>query len=303
MKKVFKPVVILIVLALIWASGILLDSELEKRSPQKIGGPTTYDAVFSGESLKVMSLGYDSAMTIYYWMKFIQYVSNCGDYKKPMDNLYRMVDVITTIDPRFAFAYEMAWIFLMNYDVRPIEVRIEEGAKILEKGWRYNPDSWRMAQNRAFHLFFYQQEYRMAANLYDTAYRLKKPPFVIYARLAARLRANAGYPELALIGLRVQLQSTDDEETKKSIIEHIKKTEAEIKATGIDKAIAMYMKELNVDCPADLDELVKAGYLETIPPDGLGGTFVIDTEKCISKSTTVGRLQVYQPKNKESYFK
>ncbi len=301
--RIWKKLVVsltLVLLVLVWSAGLAVDSRLEKLAPQHPGGPMAYRAMFKGNALKVMALGYDHAVAVYYWLKTIQYCAYCGDHDIPMDNLYAMTEASTTLDPHFEFLYEMSWIFLMHLDVRSTEVLIEEGELILAKGWKNNPGSWRMAQNLAFHRFFYQQRYAEAANLYDAAYRLR--PFVIYSLLAARLRAYAGDPGAALVALRMQLESTKDEEIRKQIKLQMKKVEAERRAWELDKLIERYKEEKNVTCPENLDDLIPR-YLAGLPSDGLGGTYRLNRDECRAESTTIGRMEVYYSKHRDRWVK
>ena len=291
----------MVLVAFVWCAGLALDTKLEEIAPNRPAGPTSYQVFFKGDALKVMALGYDHALAVYYWLKTIQYCAYCSDYKLPMDNLYAMTDAITTLDPHYKFAYTMSWTFLMTYDTRPMKVKIEEGEKILQKGWRNNPDDWLMAQDLAFHLFFYEQKYDEAADLYDAAFKLR-PDFPLYSRFAARLRASAGYPKLALTGLHIQYESTEDEVAKEKLQIQMQRVKAEIIADELDKYVEKYRTEKG-ECPINISQIVKEGYIDRIPPDGLGGTYEIDEKECRVKSTTIGRLEVFYPPDKDKYFK
>jgi len=295
-KKVVIAAV-LFALAGVWMLSLKTDSTLEKIAPQQPGGPATYSVLFSGQALKVMSLGFDHAVAVYNWLKLIQYCAYCSDHSLPLNNLYNMTDTITTLDPGFDFVYQMSWVFLMNYDVRPNKIRIEEGEKILRKGWTNNTDSYRLAQDLGFHLFYYEQKYIEAANMYNAAFALR-PNFPVYAKLAASLRANAGDPELALMGLKIQYDSTKDEYVRKQLKHQMVKAQAEIIAVELDKKLAQYQKDRGV-CPASLQELISAGYINRIPSDGLGGTYRLNTDTCKSESTTIGRLRIFYPPDKK----
>lgn len=301
MKKRLLILIGIPALILIWAGTLICDSRLEKGAPQRPGGPAFYNALFEGQALKVLSLGYEHALSDYYFMKMIQYVMETSDRDLPMDNLYPIVDVITTLNPRFTFAYEMSWIFMLSMDVRPMDVQIEEGEKILRKGLNNNPNDWRLAQYLAFHLFYYEKKYIEAADVYDKAFQLRKPPYILFSQLASRLRSSGGDPELALIGLQMQLKTTDDPKIQDKIKRQMLNVEAEIIAAKIDKVIEKYKTDMNIPCPDSLDALVANKYLRNIPPDGLGGTYVLDKEKCRASSTTTGRLDVfYQADKKKS---
>jgi len=279
-------------LGLTWVGGMAVDHKLERVAPEKAAETQRYGAVFKGRALKVMSLGYDHAVATYYWLKLIQYCAYADDNSLPMENLYTLFEIITDLDPHYRFAYELAWINLMYYDVRPMEIRKREGLSILRKGFHADPEDWRIVQDLAFHLFYYEKKYEKAAKLYHWAYRLRK--FPLYARLATRLETYARGPEAALIGLEIQLKSVGDEKVKKELRRQIKRVRAEKTAQELDKYIEKYVREVG-RCPDSLQDMVREGFIRFVPADGLGGTYELDKEKCRVESTTIGRLEVYLP--------
>ncbi len=282
----------LALLSLTWAGGLALDHRLEEVAPRKVAGAQGDKVIFQGKALKVMSLGYEQALATYYWLKLIQYCAYSDTNSLPMKQVYPMVRIINSLGLHYYYVYEFSWLNLMYYDVRPLEIRKREGEKILRMGFYAAPDSWRLAQDYGFHLFYYQHEYAKAANLYDRAYRLRK--FPLYAQLATSLSAHGKGPEAALMGLRIQLSSTADEDVKKELKRQIKRVKAEEIAQELDKYIDIYVQKVG-HCPESLEVLVKEGLIRHVPSDGIGGTYRLDKEDCKAESTTIGRLKVYMP--------
>lgn len=292
-----KALIFIPLLVILWMGSIKVDDLLHRRAPLVVAGPESYSVLFKGPALKVLSMGYDTAMADYLYMKMIQYFAYQDDHGLPMTNLSDMAAAITDLDPGFEYAYSFAWSTLVNFDKRPEDTRIAEGGAILRKGWQNNSDSWHLAQDLAFHNFYYEGRFDEAANMYEAAYKLK--PYPIFLMLSARLRTQAGDPELALQILKQQLVETKDEKTRQTIEEGIRRVQGEIIARELDKLVEKYHIERG-EMISSLNELIRAGYIRKIPPDGMGGTFKWNVKNQEVESTTFGRVRAhffgdYQP--------
>jgi hypothetical protein len=73
--------------------------------------------VSSGPVLKRMALSFDTVLADLYWVRAIQYYGGTRrspDPVKRFDLLYPLLDITTTLDPRFAIAYRFGAVFLAN---------------------------------------------------------------------------------------------------------------------------------------------------------------------------------------------
>ena len=69
----------------------------------------------SGEALKRMSLGYEPIVSDVYWMRAVVYYGGqrlATSAPPNYDLLYSLLDLVTTLDPRFNLAYRFGAIFL-----------------------------------------------------------------------------------------------------------------------------------------------------------------------------------------------
>ena len=91
-----------------------------------------------GEYLKPALLGYHHLGADLLWLRLLQ----VWGQKKNTDNeyewMYHALDVVTTLDPRYAYAYYLGGIALMNYTHRP-----DLSNRLLEKGHHENPGDGR----------------------------------------------------------------------------------------------------------------------------------------------------------------
>jgi|GEM_PF-2600008 len=289
----------LILLLLLWIGAYRVDVKLSGVAPVRISGWEESSTLFRGEALKVLSMGYDTALADYFFMKMIQYFAYQSDNHLPMTNIIHFANAISELDPRFVYAYEFAWGALVNFDARPSDLKVKDAGEILRKGWRNNSDSWRIAQDLGFHNFFYEGNFEQAGNMYDAAFRLSKPPFPLYADLASRMRAEAGKPEIALVALQQQVNMTQDPNIRKTLEKQIQLVRTEIMARRLDERVEAFHKERG-SFPNSLSDLITAGYIRKIPPDGMGGSFTWNAEQQEVESTSTPRLKAhfsnaYQP--------
>jgi hypothetical protein len=69
---------------------------------------TTVDWVRSPELMRRLALSFDSVLADLYWIRSVQYYGDTklsADAKKEYGRLYPLLDMTTTLDPRFNIAY------------------------------------------------------------------------------------------------------------------------------------------------------------------------------------------------------
>lgn len=104
--------------------------------------------------------------------------------------VYKMVDVVTDLDPTFYMAYDAGGLFLS------VLVDDREGAqRIYEKGIHYFPNDWRLLYKASYHSLFEMQRPEEAARLLVRAGKWGAPKWVY--SLAARLYTKVGQAQFA----------------------------------------------------------------------------------------------------------
>jgi hypothetical protein len=104
--------------------------------------------------------------------------------------LYPLLDLTTTLDPRFNVAYRFGSVFLAepfpNGPGRP-----DLAVALLEKGLRDRPDKWEYMHDIGFVQYWYRGDYRAAAAWFDRAGRAPGAPWWLKS-LAATTLAQGG---------------------------------------------------------------------------------------------------------------
>jgi hypothetical protein len=132
--------------------------------------------------------------------------------------------------------------------------------------------------------------------MYDMAFKLRGD-FPLYAQLAARLRTNAGKPELALMALQQQYQEAQNDDHRRVLQYQMNQVRTEITARKLEEAVEKFRLDTG-RFPNSLAELVPR-YISKIPKDGFGGKFFWNKERQRVESTSLtnGRMEVFFDKS------
>jgi hypothetical protein len=197
----------LVVMAILMIAAVSVQAERERRYPAD-SGQTDELSITSGPLLRRLSLGYSALAADLYWIRAIQYyggtrrrlasspaalmpppaLARDGSAGYPL--LYPLLDLATTLDPRFNVAYRFGAVFLAEpYPGGP--GRPDLAVALLEKGLRIRPDRWEYMLDIGFLDYWYRQDYRAAASWFDRASRVPDSPWWLKS-LAATTFAQGG---------------------------------------------------------------------------------------------------------------
>lgn len=112
--------------------------------------------VWSGKAVRLMAPGLENLMADLYWLRTVQYFGGQRVFErdKRFDLLEPLIEITTTLDPRFELAYRYGAIFLAE----PLPNgagQAEAALRLLEKGAREMPTSWKVRWDAGYfrHLF------------------------------------------------------------------------------------------------------------------------------------------------------
>ena len=122
--------------------------------------------VWSGEHVRTLSPGLESVLADVYWLRTVQYFGGQRVFAKDkrFDLLTPLIDITTTLDPRFELAYRYGAAFLA--EPFPIGAgQPEQAVALLERGARANPLAWRIHQDWGFFYFFFLHQSQRASEI------------------------------------------------------------------------------------------------------------------------------------------
>jgi tetratricopeptide (TPR) repeat protein len=241
----------------------------------------------SGATARRLTAGYNALAADLYWIRTIQYY---GDLKlkaaraaqpsaadpKAGDRyelLYPLLDLTTSLDPRFNIAYRFGSIFLA--EAYPGGAgRPDLAIALLEKGLRDQPDKWEYMQDAGFVHYWWRHDYTAAADWFRRASEVDGSPWFLKS-LAATTRAEGG-----------------DRRSSRTMWESIResaeidwlKSDAERRLRQLDELDRIVVVQQRVDrfiaqtgrVPADWMEMIRVGLIPGEPIDTNQTPYVLE---------------------------
>jgi len=241
-----------------------------------------------GEYLKVAVLGYRQLAADLIWIKALQYFGVRTQTAAGYRWAYHAVDVLTDLDPKFAFAYQVAGTILSV-----AAGQIQESVAILTKGVRHNPEVWELSFFLGYDYFFELHDPVAAAKYFRLASMLPGSPEYL-PKLAARMTVEAGDPDAALEFLQRLYQQVQDERLREGLAHRMKEVIAERDIQFLEEAVRRYKARYKT-LPRRLEDLVTRGIILRIPEEPLGGVYELrGPEGTVASTTLRERLKVYR---------
>ena len=241
-----------------------------------------------GEYLRVAVLGYRQMAADLIWLKAVQHF---GERKQTTEGYlwaYHAVDVLTDLDPKFAFAYQASGIVLGVWANLP-----RESIALLTKGMRHNPEVWQLPFYVGYDYFYEVHDPVQAAKYLRIASELPGAPAYL-PKLAARMTVEAGDPDAALEFLQRLYQQLQDERLRESLVQRMKEVVAERDIRFLEEGVRRYKSRYGKR-PANLNDLVTKGIIQQIPEEPLGGVYELKPSDGTVASTGLRqRLRVHR---------
>jgi hypothetical protein len=240
----------------------------------------------SGTTARHLAMGYSALAADVYWIRAVQYygdrklrlaraeAARASNQSTPSeyDLLYPLLDLTTTLDPRFNIAYRFGSIFLAE----PFPGgagRPDLAIALLEKGLKERPDKWEYMQDIGFVHYWWHQDYRTAAEWFDRASQVPGAPWFLRS-LAATTLAQGGDRGSSRMMWQAIRESAE--------IEWLR-SDAERRLRQLDAADLIDLLQRRLDAAArqhgplvDWQAAVHAGVLSGVPADPTGEPLVLD---------------------------
>ncbi|MDE3155640.1 MAG: hypothetical protein KGN76_11090 [Acidobacteriota bacterium] len=147
----------------------------------------------SGPVMRRLTAGFNTLAADVYWIRALQDYGGtklAADADKTYPLLYPLLDITTSLDPRFIIAYRFGAIFLAEpYPSGP--GRPDLAIDLLEKGLKAEPDQWEYMQDIGFVYYWWEHDFRQAAAWFDKASKVPGAPWFLRS-LAANTLAVGG---------------------------------------------------------------------------------------------------------------
>ncbi len=277
---------------LLLASVGWLQGELDRRQDRTMVQIEGLAQLPKGEYLKPALLGYHHLGADGLWLRFVQVVGKKRNTEDEYEWMYHALDVLTTLDPQYAYAYYAGGVILGDLANRP-----DLSNLLLEKGVKTNPDVWNIPFLLGYNHYFLLGDPAKGAEYIMQAARLPDGPSYLPG-LATRMAAEAGSPDTALAFLEARLRETEDPEMREFLENRMKEVIIERDIRLLENAVQDYRTQ-HLALPATLTDLVTAGALLNLPEEPFGGNYRLDPKTgSVSSSTHPNRLRTFFQRNK-----
>ena len=244
-----------------------------------------YDVAFvpAARSLRWLSLGHPTLAANLNWLRVVQYVGEKRGDQRGWDKLRPLLEVVTDLDPRHGYAYQVGANMLSSAGL------ISDADAILEKGSRNVPDRYILPFHRAVNAFLYEGDHQAAGRWFEVAARTPgAPPHLRDYVLSQYVKANTA--DAAVSFLKQLEQEAQDEDSRRSIQRQIVRAMTERDALALEHAARVYRAVIGI-APVAVEQLVFAGVVPRIPADPNGGIYYFDGEGRIRSSVEPRRIE------------
>ncbi len=244
------------------------------------GAPQPADSLLyvrSPAAMKRLALSYSAVLADVYWIRAVQYYGGTRlskDAHRTFDQLYPLLDIATSLDPRFNIAYRFGAIFLSE----PFPGgagRPDQAIGLLEKGFRLNPKRWEYLYDIAFVHYWHGQDYAAAAEWFQKAADVPGAPWWVRS-MAAVTAAKGGNREASRLLWRIQLEQGETEWVRKNAVERLQQLDAMDQIDELTWASRLFASRYG-RFASSWDELVRAGLVRGRPVDPTGQPYRLDS--------------------------
>jgi tetratricopeptide (TPR) repeat protein len=232
----------------------------------------------SAEAVRRMAISYSAVLADVYWIRALQYYGSTRlprDGAKDYSLLYPLLDITTTLDPRFQLAYRFGAIFLAeNYPGGA--GRPDLAISLLEKGARNQPDNWYYLEDIGFVHYWWRGDYREAADWFRKASEVPGAPWWMKSMAAVTL-AQGGDRRSSRLLWQSLLAHADNDWLRENAKLRLAQLDALDQIDQIQAVVRLYATRTGT-FPASPEILVSAGYLRWAPVDPAGTPYAIDSQ-------------------------
>ena len=272
-----------------------LQGELDRRQDRTVVQIESLAQLPKGEYLKPALLGYHHLGADLLWLRLVQVIGKKRNSADEYEWMYHALDVITTLDPQYAYVYYAGGVILGD-----LANRTDLSNRLLEKGVNANPEVWNIPFLLGYNYYFLLGDPAKGAEYIIQAASLPDGPSYLPG-LATRMAAEAGSPETAVAFLEARLRETQDAEMREALAKRMKEVIIERDLRILESAVEAYRTQHGT-LPATLTDLVAAGALPSLPQEPFGGDYRLNPKTgSVSSSTHPERLRTFFKRKQPTY--
>jgi hypothetical protein len=230
----------------------------------------------SASAVRRMSFGYDALAADFYWTRTVQYYgSHAGIPGAKFDQLWPLLDITTTLDPKLIVAYRFGAVFLSEPPPAGAE-RTDLAVQLVKRGMAENPENWYLPSDLGFLYYWRLKDYRAASEAYLAGSKIPGAPS--WMRIMAALVAQRGGSlETSRMIWTEIYNSTQDKTVRQRAITTVRGVRALEDEQQLDALAQEYRTRMG-HFPASSNDLHDAGLVRGIPVDPDGFPYIFGTD-------------------------
>jgi hypothetical protein len=232
--------------------------------------------VRSGEVMKRAALSYDDLVADVYWIRALQHYGRerlKPEAERGFELLYPLLDLATTLDPRFSIGYRFGAIFLAEPHPGGAG-RPDLAIKLLENGVARDPGKWDYYHDIGFIYYWNLHDYEHAAEWFRRGGDLPGAPW--WLRTYAAVMLTRGGDRQASRSMWLQIgQSGDSEWLQKTAQIRLMQLDALDQIDALKRMMNVFSARTG-HAAQSWGQLVSAGLLRGVPLDPSGTPYRID---------------------------
>jgi hypothetical protein len=272
---------------LLLAGVIWLQGELDRRLDRAVVQIERLAQLPQGEYLRPALLGYHHLGADVLWLRLLQVLGKKRNSADEYEWMYHALDVITTLDRQYAYAYYAGGVVLGD-----LAHRTDLSNQLLHKGTEANPTVWNIPFLLGYNYYFLLGDSAKGAEYIMRAASLPDRPAYLPG-LATRMAAEAGNPETALVFLEARLRETQDPQLREEFLKRMNEVTIERDIQLLEHAVESF-QTIHRAFPPTLTTLVAERMLSRLPQEPFGGEYHINPKTgSVSSSTHPNRLRTF----------
>jgi hypothetical protein len=276
-------------LTLSMAVAIGLQAGRGRRYPEtQVGDRFLY--VSSGNVMAKAALSYDALLADVYWIRAIQHYGSDrlhAGASKRYDLLYPLLDLTTSLDPRFTVAYRFGAIFLAE-PYPGGAGRPDLAIELLEKGVRATPGKWEYYHDIGFTYYWNLHEYRHAAEWFLRGADQPGGPWWLRTYAAVML-TRGGDRQASRFMWRNIYETADNDWLRLTAETRLLQLDALDQIDQLQAAVRQFEGRIG-RYPGSWNELVVARLLQRVPADPAGSPYVLNPGSGIVSLSEASKL-------------
>lgn len=261
-------------LVVLGAAIVLLQIERDRRFPPVDAAEQVLYVSAPGVVTRV-ALSFDAVVSDIYWIRAIQLYGRerlRRSYAARYDLLYPLLDLTTSLDPRFSIAYRFGAFFLSERAPGGAG-RPDLAIRLLEKAMAANPERWEYPHDVGF-IYYRQDDFMQAAEWFRRAARVPGATNWLEPLAAVTLATGGDVRSSRLLWQNIHA-SSEEPWLRRTAEQRLLQLDAVEGVRQLEQLTAEYERRHGAP-PASWQELIRDGGLRDLPKDPAGHVYVLN---------------------------